>query len=280
MDRLRNALILRRPPAFDIKRCINELCLPTHLTLPAAMSTKLNVRTISRFPGPSPGRPVASSASVPDTQFSMGHDVAPPGVQGSVSRHGPTNQPVNNDPPMPRTCRFAPFDEHLNELVRTPHWQKDLDDHFTTIFKRSVLLEYPIDAVVARALRIIGRPTQAKIRGLALAVCMHWMRMQFHCKDVNVSAPEIVTLISRITDHLGWMSARPHKDFLEELNYHCIEKLKLTWRWVRSGRILVITSSHSLIVRRRRDSRSIAHTSRKYVYASDGCRCDDRPPVP
>ncbi|KAG8217859.1 hypothetical protein J3R82DRAFT_6025 [Butyriboletus roseoflavus] len=186
--------------------------------------------TQSRLPGPLPGGPVASSASFPDAQFYMGHDVAPP-VQESLSNLGPTNRPVNGDPPMPRTCRFAPFDEHLNELVRTPRWQKDLDDHFTNIFKRSVLSGCPIDDVVERALWIIGRPTQVKIRGLALVIYMHWMRMQFRCKDTNVSAPEIVALISRITDHLGWRSVHAQKDFVDELSYLCIEKLKLTWRW-------------------------------------------------
>lgn len=189
------------------------------------MSTQFNHRTISPFP---PGRPVPSSTSDSDTQFSMNHDVAPL-TQEPPSNPGPTNRPVNDDPRMPRTCRFAPFDE----LVATPSWQKDLDDYFTRIFKRSVLSESPIDGMVVRALQIIRRPTQARIRGLALAIFTQWMRLQFRCKDANVSGSEIVTLISRITDHLGWISVHAKKDFLDELNYLCIGKLKLTWRWVR-----------------------------------------------
>lgn len=170
--------------------------------------------------------PVAGGMSHSDTQFPKDRNLAPlnPGL---------TNQSVNDEPPMSPTCRFAPFDEHLNELVTTPSWQRDLDAYFTNIFKKSVLSECLIDDIVKQVLQIVGRPTQTKIRGLALAIYMQWMRMQFRCKDANVSAPEIVTFISRITDHLGWISVHAQKDFLDELNHLCIERLKLTWRWVR-----------------------------------------------
>ena len=181
------------------------------------MSTQFNISK------PSAGGPIPSSASYPDTQ--VGHDVAPP-AQVEEARSIPGL--------MPSTCHFTPFDEHLNELVETPRWQKDLDDHFTSIFKESVLSDCPIDDMATRALQIIESPTRARMRGLALAVFTHWMRMQFRCKDANVCAPEIVTLISRITARLGRMSVHAQKDFLDELNYLCIEKLRLTWRWVRS----------------------------------------------
>ncbi|KAI9570468.1 hypothetical protein HD554DRAFT_2170075 [Boletus coccyginus] len=155
------------------------------------------------------------------------------GVQFPVARSntGPADQLVSVDPWTPSTCHFAPFDEHLNELVETPRWQKDLDDHFTNTFKEFVFSERSIDNMATRALQIIKSPTRAKICGLALAVYTHWMRMQFRCKDTNVFTPEIVTLISRITDHLGRMSVHARKDFLDELGCLCIEKLKLTWRW-------------------------------------------------
>jgi hypothetical protein len=192
-------------------------------------STLFNCGTISE----PPGGPVASSASDPDTQLSVGHDVAPP-AQESRSNPGP----------MPSTCHFAPFDEHLNELVETPRWQKDLEDHFTNIFRESVLSECPIDDMATRALQIIQSPTRAKMRGLALAVYTHWMRMQFRCKDANAFASEIITLISRISDRLGRTSVRAQKDFLDRLNYLCIEKLRLAWRWVRFRRMLAIARSH------------------------------------
>ncbi|KAG9318831.1 hypothetical protein JVU11DRAFT_935 [Chiua virens] len=154
-------------------------------------------------------------------------------IRNSVTNTGPTvaGQPWNNALPVSATYRFSPFDEHLSGLVDTPRWQQDLDRHFTTVFEKRVLSGFPIDSIVVSTLRIIGRPTQAKMRGLALAVHTHWMYMQFRHRNVNESAPEIVALVSRMTDHLGRMSIHAKTDFLDELNCLCIEKLKLSWRW-------------------------------------------------
>ena len=193
------------------------------------MPTQFNFGTIFE----PPGGPVASSSSDTDTQLSVDHDVAPP-----------AQEPRSNPGPMPSTCHFAPFDEHLNELADSPRWQKDLEDHFTNVFGGSVLSERPIDDMATRALQIIQSPTRAKMRGLALAVYTHWTRMQFRCKDANAFAPEIVTLVSRISDRLGRTSVRAQKDFVDRLNYLCIEKLRLAWRWVRSRRMLAIARSH------------------------------------
>ncbi|KAF8557296.1 hypothetical protein OG21DRAFT_1601751 [Imleria badia] len=152
---------------------------------------------------------IYQSRAPSNTQASTGHDVTP-----SSSNHGPTSRP---DAPMSssRTGYLAPYDARYHVLDETTRWQKALDDHFTHIFTQSVLSQHPIDdVVVARTLHILARPTQAKIRVLALTLCTHWMRLQFRYKNARVYASEIVTLIARIADHLGRT-----------------ESLKLTWRW-------------------------------------------------
>jgi len=212
--------------------------------------------------------PVASSARDSDAQCPVDHDVVPPD-QVSRSNTGPADQLVNDDPRTPGICHFAPFDEHLNELVETPRWQKDLDDHFTNTFKEFVFSKRSIDNIATRALQIIERPTRAKIRGLALAVYTHWIRMQFRCKDTNVFAPEMVTLISRITDHLGRVSLHARRDFLDELGYLCIEKLKVTWRWVRSGFLLIIVIAGSHF-----HSTSRPRPAEFFPYLAKTCLCE------
>ncbi|KAF8136760.1 hypothetical protein EV363DRAFT_1211811, partial [Boletus edulis] len=178
--------------------------------------------------------PVTSSAIDPDTQPSTGHIVTqePPRNPGSI-------QPVGAfDLPMPSTCHLAPFDERLNGLLETPRWQKDLDDYFTRIFTPSVLSDLrQMEDIALRTLQIItiDDPTQRaqglKTRGLALVVCTHWMRMQCRCKNANVCAEEIVALVSRIANYPGRISTHARMDFLNELGYVCVERLKLTWRW-------------------------------------------------
>lgn len=197
------------------------------------MSTQLNFGTLPESLV-SFGGPTASSVG---EQPSMDHYTAPPTrpTRGSISIPGPTNGPVNDiHLPMLRTCHFAPFEEHLDALVGIPRWFKDLDNHLTNVFKETVLSQRLIDAMVARTLQIIGSPTQVKIRGLVLAVCTHWMRLQCRCKNPNAYALEIITFVSRIADHLGRVLIHAQEEFLDAFNDLCIENLKLTWRWVWS----------------------------------------------
>ncbi|KAF9246159.1 hypothetical protein BU15DRAFT_70275 [Melanogaster broomeanus] len=156
----------------------------------------------------------SSSASARAAPIAAGYNVGPP----VDLRDPPSDQVVVDYPPIfANPCRFRPFEEDLNPLTETPRWQKDLDHHFTIIFKESVLSDYSIDEMATRTLQIVGNPTALKIRGLAQAVLIHWTRMQFDSGDMNVSATELVALVSRISRHLGCVSVHAKQDFLDEL---------------------------------------------------------------
>lgn len=198
------------------------------------MPTQPNFGTIAQstwFRGRVASAP--SDPRIPNTQPPLDHNVIPPAHE-VPSNLGPTNPPVNTV--VLSTCHTKPFGEHLNTLYETPCWQNALDDHLMNVFRESVLslAEHAIDAVVARTLCIVEPLTRARIWGLALAVCTHWTRLQFHCKNAHACAPGIVALISRMADRIGRLSVQAQRDFLDELNYLCVVKLKLTWRWVRS----------------------------------------------
>ncbi|KIJ69030.1 hypothetical protein HYDPIDRAFT_23894 [Hydnomerulius pinastri MD-312] len=164
-----------------------------------------------------------------DAFTAAGYKIRPP----VDLRYPPPSDQITNDyPPIfQNNCRFRPFAEDLNPLNETPRWQKDLERQFNIIFKESVLVDYPIDEMATWTLQIVGSPTKVKMRTLAMAVFMHWTRMQFDSGNPNVAADELVFLIGRISHHLESVSLYAKQDFVDELNILCVEKLKITWRW-------------------------------------------------
>ncbi|KIK98710.1 hypothetical protein PAXRUDRAFT_9360 [Paxillus rubicundulus Ve08.2h10] len=182
-----------------------------------------------------------------DAPMDAGYNVRPP---LGLCNPPPSDQTVTDYSPIfHNTSRFRPFAEDINP--ETPRWQKDLDRQFTIIFKESVLSDYSIDEMATRTLQIVGSPTKSKVRSLSLAVVMHWTRMQSDSGNLNVSAPEVVFLVSRISHYLECISVHAKQDFLQELVVLCLEKLKITWRWfvdVSTGEELPL-SRESLLVR-------------------------------
>ncbi|KIJ16778.1 hypothetical protein PAXINDRAFT_98583 [Paxillus involutus ATCC 200175] len=201
-----------------------------------------------KLPGYSSNTSCSSSVnlSTGDALIDASYNVRPP---VGLRNPPPSDQVVNDYPPIfQNTSRFRPFAEDLDP--ETPRWQKDLDRQFTIIFKESVLSDYSIDEMATRTLQIVGSPTKSKIRSLSLAVVMHWTRMQFNSGNLNVSASEVVLLVSRISHHLGCMSVHAKQDFLQELVVLCLEKLKITWRWfvdVSTGEVLPLPRENLLV---------------------------------
>ncbi|KIM62144.1 hypothetical protein SCLCIDRAFT_1215492 [Scleroderma citrinum Foug A] len=63
-----------------------------------------------------------------------------------------------------------------------------------------------------------------------MACFLHWMRLQFNSGNVNTGAEKVAAFIRYI--YLHRLSVRARLDFEDELCPLCIDKLRLTWRWV------------------------------------------------
>ncbi|KAF8843567.1 hypothetical protein BDN67DRAFT_964026 [Paxillus ammoniavirescens] len=194
-----------------------------------------------KLPGCSSANP-----STGDSLIDASYNVRPP---VGLWNPPPSDQVVNDYPPIfQNTSRFRPFAEDVDP--ETPRWQKNLDSQLTIIFKQSVLSHYSIDEMAIRTLQIVGSPTKSKVRGLSLAVVMHWTRMQSDSGNLNVSASEVVFLVSRISHHLGCISVHAKQDFLQELVVLCLERLKIIWRWfvdVPPGEVLPLPRENLLV---------------------------------